>query len=396
MRGSVRGNSIVIAMVAAALVWMTGSCAHDEILPVPAPLLGRCGDGEVIGAEECDSESEGCVQCQVATGWQCPDNVCAEVCGDQEIVGNEDCDPPDGLACDDSCHTATKNDACNMAGYWIVRQTDFSRDTLVSVLQPSSNWYVYQFSQDGNVFATEKSLYCGLEVSGTVSVRPRLGGHKALLYSNVQDGSTGRPARVGTFEEDGDHCNFTFERTYIIRGLEDSYLPPDFRAKPHMDDLEPPMPVPGNQEDIADASPEGVIDMDNDGRPGISWQITGIATGLRHSAQRDWNEYTTDAERWPIPAHAIEFTTRCSFDNEEAILFIEECGTVCGFLTTGSVPSQSDPSRVTFRYLGTDLTEARVAAVIGGPLYDDEAVDMETCEKVRAALPHDDIPEAKL
>ena len=177
----------------AALCSIATSCAQDQILPVAQ----TCGDGAVVGTEECDSDSEGCSQCAIVVGWECPDNECIEICGDKRTVGEEDCDPPDGLACDDSCRTAAKPDACDMTGYWIARQTDFSRDTLVSSLQPSSNWFVYKFAQDGSVFTTEQSLYCSVQVSGTVTVRPRPLGDKALLYSNPQDGITGRPPRAG-------------------------------------------------------------------------------------------------------------------------------------------------------------------------------------------------------
>ena len=371
---------------------MAASCAQDRVLPVSQV----CGDGEVVGTERCDSDSEGCVWCQIRAGWQCPDNDCSEICGDLQIVGEEDCDPPDGLACDDSCRTANKTAACDMSGYWLARQTDFSRDTLVSALQPSSSWYVYHLRQEGDLFSVQKSLYCSVEVSGTVTVRPRPSGDRALLYSNAQDGSTGRPPRSGVFKENGDLCDFSFERMYIIRGLEQSYLPEDFRAKPDLDDILPPMPVPGDQLVLDDAYQPGTVDLDGDGRPGFAWQITGVASGVRHAVQRDWTEATTDADMWPIPTYAIEFTTRSVFDANEVILFIEDCGETCAFLKTSGFPSQSEKSRTTFRYLGTELSDPRVAAVVEGSLYENEAVDMATCENVRKAMPHDPMPEEEM
>lgn len=362
------------------------TCAQDRILPVPQV----CGDGAVVGTEGCDNESEGCAQCQIVEGWVCPDNECAEICGDERIVGEEDCDPPDGLACDDSCRSSVKDEACDMTGYWVVRQTDFSRDVLVGSLQIASGWYVYRFEQDGERFVTQQSIYCSVQASGTATVRPRPAGDRALLYTNIQDGREGRPPREGTFARRGDRCEFYFERVYILRGLQESYLPSDFRAHPHLDEIVPPMPAPANQDVLAEADVPGALDLDGDGRPGLAWQITGVLSGVRHSAQREWTEYTTDSDALPIPAHAIEFTTRSLFDHDETVLYVEDCGTTCDFLKTGSVPSQDEPSRVTFRYLGRELDDPRVSAVVGGPLYEDEDVDMATCERARQALLHDD------
>ncbi len=383
-------RAAIAVALAAGFVGLSTSCAEDRILPVPEV----CGDGAAVGTEACDSDSEGCVQCQVAAGWLCPDNECEEICGDETIVGEEDCDPPDGVVCDDSCRTARKDKPCDMSGYWLVRQTDFSNDLLLGQLQVSSTWYVYHFSQAGDAFATVESLSCSLMVSGSATVRPRPAGDQALLYSQGADGSIGQGARSGTFKQVGERCDFTFERWYLLRGLDASFYPEDFGARLELADLPRPMPTTEDALDLSLANPDGVVDMDGDGRPGIALQITGIAAGLRHTAQRDWNEYSTDQDVWPLPTHAIEFTTRSYFKNEETILYVEDCGAACALLQTGSVPSPSEPSRVTFRYLGAELSEPRVGAVIGGPLYADEAVDLATCEQVRQALPHDDRSEA--
>ncbi len=376
---------------AVVLVGNSTSCAQDRILPVPE----FCGDGVAVGTEDCDSDSEGCVQCRVAEGWLCPENECVEICGDETIVGEEDCDPPDGLVCDDSCRTAVKKESCDMTGYWIVRQTDFSNDLLIGQLQAASSWHVYRFSQQGDAFATAESISCSLMASGSATVRPRPGGDRALLYSQGADGSIGQGARSGTFKQKGDRCEFTFERWYLLRGLDPSFFPEDFSRKPDLADIPRSMPTSEDPLDLSFANPDGVVDMDGDGRPGFALQITGLAAGLRHAAQRDWNEYTTDSDAWPIPTHAIEFTTRSLFKNEETILYVEDCGAACALLKTGSVPSPSEPSRVTFRYLGKELDDARVASIVQGALYADEAVDLATCENVRDALPHDPLPEAE-
>lgn len=381
----------MVAAVAAvaALFGLSTSCAQDQILPVPQ----FCGDGAVVGTEACDSESLGCVQCQIEVGWRCPDNECVEICGDEITVGEEDCDPPDSALCDSSCRTAERPEPCDMNGYWMVRQTDFSVDFLVSQLQTSTSWFLYKFTQEGEVFSTDAALHCGIVATGSAVVRPRLGGEKAILYASELEGNDKRGPRSGTFKQDGALCEFSFERWYIVRGLEASFLPDDFTAHIELDDLPRLIPTTEDSLDLSQASPAGVIDMDNDGRPGFSWQVTSVATGVRHTVQREWNEYLTDSEAWPIPTHAVEFTTRSLFKNQETILYVEDCGKACKLLQTGAAPSPAEPSRVTFRYIGTELSDPRVAKVIGGRLREDPTVDAATCEKVLEALPHQSEPE---
>ncbi|MDX2051518.1 MAG: DUF4215 domain-containing protein [Polyangiaceae bacterium] len=57
-----------------------------------------CGDGKVTGNETCDDKNasvgDGCNNCQVEAGWECPlGGVCrAKQCGDGIVAGNEECD----------------------------------------------------------------------------------------------------------------------------------------------------------------------------------------------------------------------------------------------------------------------------------------------------------------
>lgn len=384
------------------ILFGSAGCAEDRILPAINGCEGDdcaqangCGDGRLDSGEECDNASAGCQSCKIADGWTCAGPTCSEICGDGLEVGAEECDPPDGVTCDTSCrnYDGARPD-CSMDGYWMVRQTDFSRDTAISALQASSNWYVYRFEQSGDSFTTVQSLYCGVEVTGTVTVRPRPAGYRALLYSNAADGSTWRGTRSGTFKAGSEFCEFEMDRWYVVRGLTDAMLPTQFSDKLDLEDL-PPLPYEEKPLEPTGAHLEGALDVDGDERPGFAWQLSGNVTGVRHTVQRDWNEYTTDSARWPITKGAIEFTTRSRFDNEERVLAVQDCGQACPFLATGSVPSPGEKSRVTFRFLGSELDEPRVSEIIQSSLYKDADQDMATCKKVRTALPHQDKPEDK-
>ena len=202
------------------------------------------------------------------------------------------------------------------------------------------------------------------------------------------------------------------DRNYMVRGADRKmFLPSDFLSKPELSTL---VPLPHEDNPIKPTSThltDGANDDDGDGEPGILYQISGSAGGTRSVVQRDWNEYSMLA---PIPTNAIEFVARCDFDNQENILHVAQCPPLgCKLLLAGSHHAQDHTDRVTFRYLGKNLSDPRVKAVIVGELKGGQAAngsdggsgpdggnardgglgskdrDMQTCVNVRAALPHD-------
>jgi hypothetical protein len=360
-------------------------CAHDRILPVASV----CGDAKVTGDEECDLESPGCVHCRIAAGWDCTDTECHGVCGDGKVVGTEQCDPPDGKTCDDSCQSAAAASGCNLTGYYGVHQTDYSRDTIVGQVQTSSNWYFYHFTQNGNDFAVDQQvLYCGLYVTGSVTVSLDDPGLKALLYSNRQDPGGAHGARRGTFVQNGDACEITLERWYLVRGVDEgTYLPSDFGANPALTDLTP-LPTEPDPTHPSGKQLPGVTDPDGDGYPGLDLHLSGNLAGVRNVIQRDWNEYETDPAT-PISPGSIEFTARSLFDSEEHVLSVTGCAPACGLLLAGAVRAHDLAGHVAFRYFGKSLDDPRVAAIASAAPGTSEDVDLATCQNLRAAMPHD-------
>ena len=93
--------------------------------PSPSVCFTRCGDGMVVGREQCDAAGHnggvgsGCLaDCTVEPGWRCSPpatpgpgqggSQCEPVCGDGFIAGGEQCDdgPGNGAAggrCGSSC-----------------------------------------------------------------------------------------------------------------------------------------------------------------------------------------------------------------------------------------------------------------------------------------------------
>jgi len=370
-----------------ALGWASAiGCAHDRILPVTSV----CGDGVVTGSEECDTTSPGCTSCHVTDGWQCTDDTCTPICGDGKVQGGEQCDPPDGTSCNESCELVSRPVGCNLTGYFAVKQTNYSRDTIVNQVQTSSNWYFYRFSQSGSTFQVDQALTCGIHVTGTVDVSLDDGGLAALLYANRQDGKGAHGPRRGTFvpTASGNGCELSFDRWYMVRGVDEpTFLPADFAAHPDLASL-PPLPKPVDPLTPA-ASIPGATDPDGDGLLGLALHLSGNLQGLRSVAQRDWNEVSTAPDA-PIAENAGEFTATSVFDSQESVLSVTQCQpAICSLLLAGGVPARDIPGRVKFRYLGQSLSDPAVAAIAASAPGDDVNADLQTCKNVRAAMPHE-------
>jgi hypothetical protein len=374
-------------LTSAAVVLLSAGCAKDVILPVASV----CGNFEKEASEECDIKSVGCVECKVAKGWTCDDEKCTPTCGDGMVLGDEECDPPDGLTCDSSCQSGEKTEACDMSGYWIVRQTDFSKDDVLNQVQTSSNWFAFKLVQTGDSFHVDSGIFCGIKVTGSATAQLSEDGVRGLIHENPMDSDTPAPRqpRAGSFVASGTDCVFDMDRAYLVRGVEARFLPPDFLTKPALSSLVP-LPFEDDPAHPTGAHLDGAVDSDGDGHPGVAFRISGNVSGVRNVAQRDWNEYFTAPEA-PIPQNAIEFVARVRFDNQENILHLSGCPRLgCGLLKAGSVPDTTRQDRVTLRYLGASLADARVSRIVKAELKQDIDRDMETCDNVRNALVHDD------
>jgi hypothetical protein len=366
-------RSVLVAVMVSLLV-APAACAKDVVLP-DIGIEAVCGDGVVEAGEACDVSSPGCVDCQVAVGWTCADNVCAQTCGDG-VVGT-------GASCADP----HRDSDCDMTGYWAVSETDYTCDDIFHQPQTSSDWRLYHLTQTGNDFTVDAELDCGVHVTGSATVDYTPDSLDAIIYENAMDGTGSHPARTGTSQATAGGCAVTLSRWYDIRGAVETYLPADFSTMPALASL-PPLPSvsdPINGNDSLSAV-SGATDPDGDGFAGIALQITGIVTGIRDSVQRDWKQYaTTDT---PVAAAALTFDVPGAFDLQENILHVSQCGTGCGLLTTGAAAATA-PGRVTFSFIGKTLGSSRVAAVVAGQPRKSLAADLTTCTHVVAALPHD-------
>ena len=93
--GSDDGEGCEIGCQAFAAGWLCSGGTPSG----PDSCFEICGDGLIVGAEECDnnpfySVSDGCdINCMEITGWDCtgmtPGLSCAPICGDSMVVYSE-------------------------------------------------------------------------------------------------------------------------------------------------------------------------------------------------------------------------------------------------------------------------------------------------------------------
>jgi hypothetical protein len=349
-------------------------CVHDVVL-ADTEITPVCGNGVVEPGETCDVDSPGCIACSVVPTWSCAPGECTTTCGDGVVASDAACRSP-----------RREGAGCDVSGYWAARETTYLRETILGSVQTSSHWFFYRLAQEGDSFRVAEELDCGILVTGSATVRYAPSARRAVIYANRMDGGGGRAARRGTSRAIDGGCAVSLDRWYAVRGVAESYLPADFAARPPLSSLPP---LPSVRDPIAAVeNPEGAVDPDADSSPGLGFQISGLASGIRSSAQRDWKEFATPPGA-SVPAGAMTIAVPGAFDLEEAVLRVRDCGLSCGLLATAARVALDLPPRVTLGFVGRALDGARVKQVAGAVPRVDLDADLATCANVRLLLPHD-------
>jgi hypothetical protein len=254
---------------------------------------------------------------------------------------------------------------CDFTGIWIAKQATVSE--ALQIAATSNNWYYLEFKQSGTDVEVSKHYDCGIEVTGIVSVKLAKATLEALLPHNVQTG------RKATLVRDGNNCKFESARFWSIRGGDDArYLPNatrDSEQSIKQVAMEKPLPTTSKT--------DGAIDVDNDGKLGVGFQVSGIVSGTRNSVQRDWTKWFTEPG-FEIAASADwknELKIRADFDNEESILDPPD-----GPLASGSTPKGNSKHTLRLRFLGRDASDPRVAQIV-------KSSQVDTCFAIQDAFP---------
>ncbi len=264
-------------------------------------------------------------------------------------------------------HIAKDSD-CDLNGVWIGRQIADNVADVLPISQYANTWYYLEFQQDGEDIVVSNHIDCGVLVLGS-SVRVELSPQttRALAGHNSQKG------RKGTFKKQADGtCAFNLERFWNVRGLNEAkYAPKPRNTTKSITEVTAEIPLPTKSQ------PELTEDWDDDGKPGTAWHVSVLASGTRHSVQRDWNEWFSTSSysikastTWPDP-----LMVRAQFDSQEVVF-----EPTSGLLTSGSKPNGKSDHTFTMKFLGRDTQDARVKAIVKSDVFD-------TCRNIQAALP---------
>jgi hypothetical protein len=354
-------------------------CAHDVVLPDKV-IVTTCGNGITEANEECDVESPGCVDCQVQPEWTCTASGCSLLCVDGVVSSTPDCAAPE------------RDSACDLSGFWAVRETDYLRDMVFGTIQVSSQWYLYELSQTGSSFSVDAELDCGVHVTGSATIDYPPATKRAMIWLNPEDGTGADPTlgkRHGTSTTTSSGCDVTLDPWYFIRGATTDYLPASFASDVPLSSLPllPSVTDPVN----GDIFPAGATAPTTAGIPGIGTLISGLVPGVRYAAQRTVTTFATTSS---LAAAALTLVIPGTFDVNENVLRVTECGEGCPLLTTLAIPATDLPPHATWQFIGKTLGSARVAPIVVAAPRADVTLDLQTCANVITMLPHDGtVPE---
>jgi len=367
-------SSVLRSMLGGVLLALSG-CSHDVVL-ADTNVTSTCGNGITEANEECDVTSPGCIDCQVQSEWTCTASACSPLCVDG-VVGTND----SGSECVDP----QRDSACDLSGFWAVRETAYLRDQVFGSVQVSSNWYLYEIAQTGDAFTISASLDCGVHVTGSATIDYPPATERALIWENPEDGTDmARGKRQGTSTTMADGCAITLAPWYFVRGATTAYLPSAFASDEPLSGLAPlpsvANPITGN------VFPAGATDPTTANIPGMGTLVSGLIPGVRYSAQRSTASFATTTD---LAAASLQLVIPGSFDVQENVLRVTECGSGCSLLTSLAIPATDLPPHATMQFIGKTLGSARVAPIVTAAPRADIDLDLQTCANVQVMLPHD-------
>jgi hypothetical protein len=186
---------------------------------------------------------------------------------------------------------------CNLGGRWLVSQRYVAE--AVGERQGSHGWFYLEVRHEGPNITVQRGLHCGYNVTPITPLGGKVDCSAAWPSFLAKNSSAGRR---GTFVKSGSACHLKLETEYTARGV----------TLPHYRD--PAFPLPTASQPAQGTTP-GWEDWDGDGNPGVTLNVTGLASGKIYSAQRERTAYEGD-----IPLAAAKFKVPITVGTENVVL----------------------------------------------------------------------------
>ncbi len=236
---------------------------------------------------------------------------------------------------------------CDLSGRWII--TERSRTVAYGAEQLVLAWFYLEMAQDGSNVTMTKGLYCGGVAKGAPGSLDVLQDDSAA-WSAISK-RTSYDGRKGTSTEAGGMCNVSFERGVTIKGMTVSAYEGEGVALPTFADQ-------------ATATKPGWEDWDEDGHPGTTQVVSGVATGKIFTAVRMASTY-----QGTVPANASTFKTSYTWTGDRVVLATEPNDPITRAVLASDVQPSPDPEEAYVEW-------ARLA--------DDQATDADPDAKCKA------------
>jgi hypothetical protein len=202
-------------------------------------------------------------------------------------------DPPDG----DGGPIPPLDPECDLRGRWLVSQRYVAE--ALSEKQGSHSWFYLEVRQEGASITLQKGLHCGYNVTPITALGGKVDCSAAWPSFLAKNSSTGRQ---GTFVKSGSVCKLKLDREFTPRGVTLPYY------------LDPANVLPTSSQPAQGTTP-GWEDWDGDGNPGVTLNVSGLASGQIYSAQRERTAYEGD-----VPFSATKFKILISVGFENIVL----------------------------------------------------------------------------
>ena len=160
---------------------------------------------------------------------------------------------------------------CDLSGRWLVVQRSVEEG--LSVQQALRNWMYFEFSQSGQDVTATRGLDCGFDVVPLSAIAGAADLHKAWPKITANNPMAGRKATIKPSESG---CTVSFPSYISVYGSTVAYYKDPSHA----------LPSPTEQ---AMGSTPGWEDWDADGNPGVTYNLSGIASGQVFYSSRQTN-----------------------------------------------------------------------------------------------------------